>query len=79
MYDFILHVIIYVCHGTPPPPKNQPLCMLALGKTGEGAYTWDHYIPSDDHYLVPNAVWARDICAVLSLAVMGKTREKQQK
>ena len=21
-----------------------PLCMLGLGKSGEGAYTWDHYI-----------------------------------
>ena len=39
-----------------------PLCMLALGKSEEGAYTWDPYISIDDHYQLLNAMWAHDLC-----------------
>ena len=45
------------------------LYILALGKTGEGAYLWD-----SDIY---NATWVCDLCT-FSGCLMGKTREKQQ-
>ena len=43
-----------------------PLCMLALGKSGEGAYS-NTREPCDDHYQ-----------CTFSGYLMGKTRENQQ-
>ena len=53
--------------------RPPPLCMLALGKSREGAYTWD---PCDNHYRPSNATWTRDV-STFSGCLVGKTREKQ--
>ena len=59
-------------HDYAPPP----LCMLALGKNGEGAYMRDPNIPYDDHCRKSNATWAPRSLLFLWL-FGGKTQEKR--
>ena len=60
------------CDYAPPP-----LCMLALGKSGEVAYLRDPYISAcHDHYRPSNAAWACELRSFSGL--MDKTQEKQQ-
>ena len=59
------------------PRLRTPLCMLGLGKSGEGLIRGILTFPCDDHYRPPNITWARDLCT-FSGCLVGKTREKRQ-
>ena len=59
--DIISHRNLYLYGITVESRNYAPLlCMLALGKTGEGLIRGIVMFTCDDHYRPTNATWARD-------------------
>ena len=69
-----LQVAQCTCTTVQSHDYTPPLCMLALGKSGEGAYMRDHYIsvlqplPTVTNRRMPRG------CAIFSGCLVGKTR-----